>query len=388
MRYEGNICPGCGEVFTQDDDVVVCPECATAQHRECYKKKGECVNAHLHSTSFQWQPEKGVSEQSSSTLINQQENKKTFECPACKNMCDPDKGYCEKCGAKFIVFGKNFAKEIQAEQEKINELKGAKNTPQVQNKPEHYKPPFEIGVGEGFDDNEKQSDDLQSIPVLQSQQSDEASVQNKGYNEQGEEILYFSGPFNVKDTIDGVSVNTIGSFVRTEALRYIDKFKKLSSGAVLSFNWAAFLLAPYWFFYRKLYKSGVIFMTLETLVSIITTYFSYEAVAELAKYGLTLDDLIYGNVLLTDLSEYAVRLMEYVCVCAFAVVVFHVIAGFVADRVYKKYVIKNAGSMEKMANHNSAYAFATKNGGTSLMVGFLSCFAYNIISYLIGTFFV
>ena len=60
--YFGSDCPYCGNPFTEDDDIVVCPECATPQHRECYKEKGGCVNAHLHAEGFQWQGEKQLSE--------------------------------------------------------------------------------------------------------------------------------------------------------------------------------------------------------------------------------------------------------------------------------------------------------------------------------------
>ena len=62
MRYSDYKCDGCGRVFQNDDDIVVCPECATPQHRECYKEKGGCVNAHLHAEGFQWQGEKQLSE--------------------------------------------------------------------------------------------------------------------------------------------------------------------------------------------------------------------------------------------------------------------------------------------------------------------------------------
>ena len=122
MRYEGNTCPGCGEVFTEDDDVVVCPECATAQHRECYNKNGECVNAHLHSEGFQWIPEKSPSQQSTSTLINQDKQTKTFKCPNCGNYCDPEEKQCDKCGTKFMLFGVNIAKQLQKEQQKLREF--------------------------------------------------------------------------------------------------------------------------------------------------------------------------------------------------------------------------------------------------------------------------
>ena len=61
MRYKDYKCDGCSKVFTDEDDIVVCPECATPQHRECYNEKGGCVNAHLHSEDFQWQGEKDAS---------------------------------------------------------------------------------------------------------------------------------------------------------------------------------------------------------------------------------------------------------------------------------------------------------------------------------------
>ena len=55
MRYSGNICDGCKEPLLDNEDIVVCPECATPQHRHCYDKAGECVNSHLHGTDFTWQ---------------------------------------------------------------------------------------------------------------------------------------------------------------------------------------------------------------------------------------------------------------------------------------------------------------------------------------------
>lgn len=56
MNYIGMICPGCKQAFTDTDDVVVCPECGTPQHRACYFKANECVNIRLHGTNFTWTP--------------------------------------------------------------------------------------------------------------------------------------------------------------------------------------------------------------------------------------------------------------------------------------------------------------------------------------------
>lgn len=50
MNFKKYICPVCNNCFTDDDDVVVCPDCGTPHHRECWKKTGKCVNENLHGT--------------------------------------------------------------------------------------------------------------------------------------------------------------------------------------------------------------------------------------------------------------------------------------------------------------------------------------------------
>ena len=57
MDYRGQHCPICGKEFCDGDDIVVCPECGTPYHRECYKTAGHCVNEERHGESFEWKPE-------------------------------------------------------------------------------------------------------------------------------------------------------------------------------------------------------------------------------------------------------------------------------------------------------------------------------------------
>ena len=51
MKYSNYKCPVCNNQFTEDDDVVVCPECGTPHHRECYIQNGNCANADKHGTN-------------------------------------------------------------------------------------------------------------------------------------------------------------------------------------------------------------------------------------------------------------------------------------------------------------------------------------------------
>ncbi len=56
-RYENILCPVCKQPFSDNDDVVVCPDCGTPHHRECYKYVGHCVNHALHKTGFSFYEE-------------------------------------------------------------------------------------------------------------------------------------------------------------------------------------------------------------------------------------------------------------------------------------------------------------------------------------------
>lgn len=51
MNYKNYKCPICDNQFTEEDDVVVCPECGTPHHRECYTENGKCANWDKHGTN-------------------------------------------------------------------------------------------------------------------------------------------------------------------------------------------------------------------------------------------------------------------------------------------------------------------------------------------------
>ncbi|MBE6748996.1 MAG: DUF2628 domain-containing protein [Ruminococcaceae bacterium] len=56
MKFENQICPVCENKFTENDEIVVCPECGTPHHRECYFSLGECKNKVLHNENFSYKP--------------------------------------------------------------------------------------------------------------------------------------------------------------------------------------------------------------------------------------------------------------------------------------------------------------------------------------------
>lgn len=48
MEFTKYSCPLCGQAFKDTDDVVVCPDCGTPHHRECWFNNGKCANFERH----------------------------------------------------------------------------------------------------------------------------------------------------------------------------------------------------------------------------------------------------------------------------------------------------------------------------------------------------
>lgn len=93
MDFIGEKCVACGEVFIEGDDIVVCPECGSPHHRECYKAENKCANSALHSTNEGW---KGSAETKQEPEI---EEKKFVVCSACHFPNSLESETCIRCGA-------------------------------------------------------------------------------------------------------------------------------------------------------------------------------------------------------------------------------------------------------------------------------------------------
>lgn len=83
-NFTGCPCKVCQNLFREDDDIVVCPECGTPYHRSCYEAKGTCINTELHASGKSWQ------EAHRSKLLDR-------SCPNCHHINAPDAAFCSIC---------------------------------------------------------------------------------------------------------------------------------------------------------------------------------------------------------------------------------------------------------------------------------------------------
>ena len=128
-EYIGSKCIVCDEYLKKDDDIVVCPECGTPYHRECYLKEGKCVNNILHSKNQSWK----------STYKKTED---TTKCALCGEE-NPENGlFCRKCGNPL---NKTSSQGSQGQQGGFNPFfTQAMNMAQEMNAENVYKPDTEI----------------------------------------------------------------------------------------------------------------------------------------------------------------------------------------------------------------------------------------------------
>lgn len=301
FRFLNEKCPVCNNSFKQDDDLVVCPECGTPHHRECYKENTKCANHENHGEDFRWEP--------------------TFVTP-----------------------------------EEVND------TPD-----EDVKLPF------------SQSVDLDQMPAG----IPFAPLQPNFLN---------SFP---KEVEEGVKTEDVAVFVRHEFPKYLRKFQQIKDGK-LTWNWAAFFFAPYWFFYRKLYKLGVIFLATFILLSSLSflppavklseVIYDFEIqVEELAEDAKT--DAEYETAIMSlyqstyeKINENKAGLIIFATQSA-ANLIISIFIGLNANKWYYKHTISQVKmiSVENEAEKRKEKFFVT--GGVAYGAAFLAVLAEKAIIF-------
>lgn len=116
MDYTKFNCPICNRKFHSDDDIVVCPECGTPHHRECYSSNGKCFYNDKHSQGYEFDD------------CKTQNNGNTQKCPVCGTPNENGSIFCNHCGInlkdvefKYIPFN-DIPSDFNNQQTKVNVL--------------------------------------------------------------------------------------------------------------------------------------------------------------------------------------------------------------------------------------------------------------------------
>lgn len=187
----------------------------------------------------------------------------------------------------------------------------------------------------------------------------------------------------------GVATEDVADFVQLNAVKYIQNFFYLKSKK-RTFNWAAFFFAPYWFFYRKMYKLGAIFMAVLILLSV-----GFALPTPVREYTNDFNEWVetYQNMDATSTEEvqeaynaqYEIVRNNPVGVALVATgyllsLIIQIYIGLNANKWYYKHAIKSIKKVQSETpdpNHRKLLYF--KAGGMSMGVAFLAILANNIV---------
>lgn len=221
-RYTGNHCPVCEQAFTDTDDIVVCPDCGTPYHRDCWKKVGACMHRSEHAAGFEWQPEIGP---------NADKAAHEATCPNCGTRNTPGAARCSHCGCPLP-------------RSEADSADAAKPEEQV---PIYARDPSAVN-----------NRSAAPGPHIETYSADrEGGIYRR-------EI----GP---EDTIDGIKAKDWAAYVGRSPMYYLMQFFRMSiTNRKAAVCLSAFLFGPAYLFYRKMWKEGLLTAVLTIVLSIPT----------------------------------------------------------------------------------------------------------------------
>ena len=214
-RFHGSRCLSCKQVFVPGDDIVVCPECGTPYHRECYKKEGRCINEALHASGYDWKP---ITEEEAAAAETNDNG--MIRCMRCGNDNPADTLFCTKCGL-----------------------------------PLHENEPAERPFNDMYSPNRYPSMNNNEPGQPGQPQAGAAPFQNTIMLDKNSEI-------------DGITIEDYACYVKSNPIYFITtffRFFKLKTK--FSFNFGAVLFPEYYMLYRKMYVRGIIMLILGFLIS-------------------------------------------------------------------------------------------------------------------------
>lgn len=351
IDYIDQPCPLCGKHMHEGDDIVVCPECATPQHRECWMSEGHCVNKDKHSPDFVWEPRK-----TASVFDEAAESGETVTCRACGKENPAGALHCGGCG--------NLLEPEKESNLLVCPFCGAENT------------------------KENKVCDQCGAPLIFENRFFTQNIYMRGVNMPEDEPIGFT------------TAGEAALYVQSSAKRYLPKFKRISLGRFLSFNWAAFLFAPWWFFYRKLYKAGIILVVLFTSITFMTVKMQnelYDATLEMQsemetiqqEYGNKADDEAAMKEAVEKqnavIEKYTQKAANPFCILFSIIIAEHLLCGLIADPIYYKKMCRNLELIHQaQGDEMLKKSLVVRTGGTSLLAFAAGLMCGEALSYLMS----
>nr|WP_319488530.1 RING finger protein [uncultured Caproiciproducens sp.] len=353
IDYTGLNCPVCGKPFTQNDDIVVCPECGAPYHRECYAQAGKCVFSDKHGSHTAWTPP-----EQETKAVKETENEagsRNKRCPRCGSMNSQNAMFCDHCGQSLTMNQQDVA-----------------GFPPTGSFPQNGFPPNNFPQN-GFPPTGGPFPQGQPMPF----------------------ILDPMGGVNPNEPIDNIPAGDVAKLVQSNTQYYLPSFLKLKRFNRNRFNFSAFLFSGGWMLYRKQYKTGSVITAIMSVMYLISTYVSvhfsmplFESL--LQQQGIAADTVspTYSQLLQVSelIAQQPVQQILLFCVPTFIAIIqiiIMLIVGFNGNKWYLKHCISKIEQIHQETPEATRAAIRLQEQGgvnTSLAICLLIC--YMIVIYL------
>lgn len=332
-KYKGIPCPVCNKEFTDNDDIVVCPDCGAPYHRSCYNEKGACIFDNLHAEHKDWQMPKIKTEAEYEI--------KDVECPRCGTLNSHSAVFCNRCG---------------------------------------------LPLGTSTDTNHNPYRNFNNLP--------NDSVGGTGSIGGMYRMFDPMGGVNPTEAMaDDITYGEVSKIVQQNTIYYIPTFKRTREMNSSRFNFAAFLFTGGWMLYRKMYKQGIIATVIWLVLYLSRALVSLLFVApKFRNITNSLSSASYS----TELTERLTALMQTdekfflasmaVTALTICIIVFMIICGAKANKMYMKHCESTIREIRNQAKDGdgidrSIYEDAiTLKGGTNTILAVILMIGYLVLS--------
>lgn len=397
MRYENTECVLCKKIFTADDDVVTCPECGSPHHRECWNINGRCANADKHGDGFVWKNPLNVEKPSAlkgKSLRAQQlhfeegmqgKNGERFAaCPRCGHYNFENEVMCQKCRLMLVDLPELVSKESG-----VNINRDGKNQNDVE------KPDLD-----GIDPHKLSHEDF--LKFMQASSLDEIEYKER-------EREYLNKYLHLRDDAEydgGITVREYAEYLgNTKARVYIRKIVASERvGKSFCLTIPALLFGPVWYFYKKMFKEGFLYLAGILILSLVVGFCSLTQPAKdmYAQIAIYYSQVESGEISVDEYYElYNEAAREYSAVeldktdrikenigiiASSSIFALHVTMSFAALFFYKKKIKRDILSVRKKYADSDEYYGEVQEKGTPSVASAIFGVALAVAACSAGTF--
>lgn len=316
--YKNCRCPVCGGVFSEDDDIVACPQCGAPHHRACWLSEGRCHHTDKHAEGFVWSREEAAPPPPVEEEWDEEDDEEFDETVERDTPSNDDEArpprHCRRCGFPNPS-GADFCSRCGAP---LTE-RPPQGAGYGEYAPHHVTPPNPYG---GVDPNER---------------------------------------------LAGETAEDMAAFVRANTAYYLPRWRDMDkTGRAVSWNWGGFICGPAWFLFRKRYVWGAVLTVLEVLTHVLMMLSS----------GLMmpfLDAMENGNIqqAIEQMQKMSYQQMLLAVLPTVAWAAIHLLGGLFGTRIYMQSCARSVNKL-RTQNPYGYKAFLPAQGGVSFIIAVLA----------------